>query len=127
MCLRLKTKKEITIVDEFQKTSVWVGDSVKEAALEAIKNYTAMYAPDVTVITERELIAMARKLKSRLTHGTVKKWRRLGILQDDAGPWWRSNPEGLIVYHKERMEQFLKARKKAPYSRLVPREEVAVA
>ena len=125
LCLRLKTKKEIDYVADFQQVAVFNGRSIKDVVIALVKSYSVNHRPAFKLASQLEVLDMAKVLGCPTTHGTLKKWRRIGAIVEHTH--WFQNPEGSIVYNREAMRGFLRGRKKAPYARLVPKPEAEVA
>jgi hypothetical protein len=124
LCLRLKTHKEIAYVEDFQQVAVFNGRSIKDVVIGLVKSYSANHRPEFKLATQQDVLDLAASLGCPTTHGTLKKWRRIGALVEKTH--WFQNPEGSIVYNRDEVRKFLMGRKKAPYSRLVPKVEAGV-
>lgn len=117
--LRVRSEKDVKLLGDFHKVAVKDGKGVQETVLEMMRNFVKFHKPgDVTLVTERELLERSKKLGFTAVHGTIKSYRRDGVLKDDEGPFYFSNKDGKIVYVWEKMKAFLKQRAKDPYSRL---------
>lgn len=118
LSLRVVTKRELKIVSDFQSVAIYLGKGVQESILELMEGYSRFNKPEFDLVSETELMDRCRKLGYPTTQGTIKVYRRRGVLQDKDGLWFFKNDEGKVRYNWPKMKEFLKDRKENPNSRI---------
>jgi hypothetical protein len=124
LCLRLETGDEVRKARTFQKLAIYSGKSTKDMILEMMEGWIRNDFPAFGLLTESEVLALAKKIGAPASGPSLKKWRRLGALIK--GEDYFTGPEGGVVYNYDSVNQLLKKRKKAPYSRVEIKEEAVV-
>lgn len=118
MQLKLSTESQVELFDKLNLFAAYVGKTNIELLSDLMINFFEYSYPNFTLVNEAKLVELALGQGLIITRPSLAKYRRMGVLEDEFGPWWFTNSTGIIVYHYEKVIQYLHYRKSNRYRRL---------
>lgn len=118
--LEVDTQEQVDALEFLTKKSVVKGKNLVDAVSEfAINYYNRHSEKGPTLVTEAELIRIAREAGLTTGKASIVQYRRKGVLQDKKGKrWYFQNDQHKVIYNLEKMMEFLKMRHQSPKSHI---------
>lgn len=122
--LTVNSEEEKQEIDTLVKRYVTEGKNITQAVVELARKHNARFKPKFTLVSELELLNIAKKRGLTVGKSSIVQYRRKGVLKDEKGPWYFQNSEHRVVYNLEKMLEFLERRSKRPKSRIIPKNAI---
>jgi hypothetical protein len=120
--ITVETELEKNAMEFLKKKSIAKGLGIRDALVNfAISFYEKENNNSKSkeiLVTEVELLNIAREKGLSVAKSSVVQYRNKGILRDKNGPWFFQNERRNLVYDLDKMLLFLELRAKAPKSRI---------